>query len=131
MEASILFSHYLIWHYSIGLADLFRVYGNFLWFIWNFFSIPLLLKTLIAPWKRMSEDKKKAGLHPEEFFGNLLVNILMRFIGMIMRLIIIIVGLIMFLVVLTLGIIAILIWTLLPLVIPFLMVLGLKLIFLN
>lgn len=79
----------------------------------------------------MSEDKKKAGLHPEEFFGNLLVNILMRFIGMIMRLIIIIVGLIMFLVVLTLGIIAILIWTLLPLVIPFLMVLGLKLIFLN
>ena len=130
MELSLLFSHYLIWHYSIGLADLFRVFGNFLWFIWNFFSIPLLLKTLFSPWRRMSEDKKKQGLHPEEFFGNLLVNMIMRVVGIFARLIMILFGLVFLVLTAGLGMVAILIWLTLPVAIPFLFILGLKLIFL-
>ncbi len=130
MEASILFSHYLIWHYSIGLADLFRIVGNFLWFIWNFFSIPLLFKTLFSPWKRLSEGKKKPGLHPDEFFGNLIVNSIMRLIGVFARLIMIVFGLVFCVLVFVSGILAIVVWLTLPVLVPFLFLLGFKLIFL-
>ncbi len=78
----------------------------------------------------MSEDKKKQGLHPEEFFGNLLVNMIMRVVGIFARLIMILFGLVFLVLTAGLGMVAILIWLTLPVAIPFLFILGLKLIFL-
>ena len=50
------FLAYVKWHYSQGLRELFGVSGNFLWFVSNFFSFKLFIKTLFAPWKRLGEN---------------------------------------------------------------------------
>ena len=81
---------YLLWHYVLAWSDLVRLYKNFTWFLWNFFSIPLLLRTLFSPWKRLHEgaNKESAG-----FLGKLILNTILRFIGFGMRVCTILFGL--------------------------------------
>lgn len=129
MGITLFFSSYLIWHYSIGLADFFRVWGNFLWFDWHFFSIPLLTKTLVSPWRRLGETKKQPGLHPEEFFGNLIVNTLMRIVGIFVRLATIIIGLFFLVVIAIIGFLALIVWLTAPFIIPFLIASSVRLLF--
>lgn len=85
--------YYLAWHYSRALHEMYGVFGNFIWFFYNFFSIPTLLATLFAPFKRMDEGYKK-GLNLEAFFETLIVNTLMRLVGMFLRLVLILMGII-------------------------------------
>ena len=70
---------YLLWHYVLAWGDLIRLYRNLSWFLWNFFSIRILLGTLFSPWHRMRERKSKdtAG-----FLGSLILNGILRFIGL-------------------------------------------------
>ncbi len=106
--------YYLLWHYSRALSEMYRVWRNFLWFFYNFFSIPLLLSTLFAPFKRLDEGYKK-GLRIEAFFETLIVNMLMRLVGACMRIIIIGVGIIV-LALVCLGYVFVLVaWLLAPL----------------
>ncbi|MEM9336907.1 MAG: hypothetical protein AAGA35_03570 [Patescibacteria group bacterium] len=83
---------YLWWHYTDALRQLFRIWINFMWFATHYFSIPLLITSLFAPWKRMTE---RAGAFTFEAYGEaLIVNMMSRVIGFFLRLIIISVGLI-------------------------------------
>ena len=81
---------YFLWHYSLAWEDLFRLYRNFSWFLWNFFSISLLLETLIAPWHRRKEhpDKDTAGI-----LGSFILNSILRLVGFAIRFIAILSGL--------------------------------------
>ena len=70
---------YFAWHYSRALTDLWRNSQNAVWFVYNFFSTRLLLRTFFAPWKRMDEDKTTA------WFERLVINTMMRLFGMVCR----------------------------------------------
>ncbi len=129
MDIPIFLSTYILWHYSVALADFFRIWSNFFWFNWHFFSVPLLTRTLFVPWKRLSETKKTSGLRPDEFLGNLAVNVSMRLVGLFARLFLLAVGAVFFIATAVLGVILLVVWVSMPLLIPLLCVFGTRLIF--
>lgn len=112
---------YLFWHYTAAWEDVLRLYLNLSWFLWNFFSIRILLQTLFSPWHRRRE-------HPEKEFGGLLgsliLNSILRMVGFLIRSLTILFGLI------TLAVFSILyaaffaLWPFLPLLIVGFLVTG-------
>lgn len=82
---------YLWWQYQNGLQEFVRAWMNLHWFLYNFFSIPLLVKSFFAPFHRM-EAKKDRGFDPENIAEVIVVNIMMRFVGMLVRSTIILIG---------------------------------------
>ena len=123
--------HYILWHYSRAIVDLFTICLNLIHFIFNFFSISLLLSTLIAPWKRISEDTKPSFLDIGAFLSSLVVNTIMRIIGFIVRFTMVTIGFIT-LVITVLGSVAVMIiWIGLPFIIVILTVAGFNLLILK
>ncbi len=113
MKFAILPLHYLWWHYTLALRDLTVVSGNLLWFIYRFFSLPSLVKTLFSPWRRLGEGYRR-GFNPQAFLETLVVNTLMRIVGVIFRLVMIAVGLMALVVAILVGILFFIFWFLLP-----------------
>lgn len=83
---------YFVWHYTRAFVDLARVWMNIFWFLGDFFSIGLLMRTLFSPWQRMQEHRRK-GLDIENFLAVLLVNTIMRLVGFFIRIVVISTGL--------------------------------------
>lgn len=128
MGYATLFLSYLWWHYTSALADLVRNYFNFVGFLKNFFSLGLLTKTLFAPWRRMGE-KYGSILDFGNFFGSLIVNTLMRLVGLVIKSIIIIFGLAVIFLSVFVFIAIFVFWLAAPLLIIFLFVFSLGLLF--
>lgn len=116
--------YYTIWHYTKAWGDIFRIIANYLWFVGNFFSINLLLRTLFSPWRRLGARSGE-----ESIFGTLVINFLMRFIGFGMRLGTVIVGALSLLLTMALGSIVLLAWLFLPIIVFFLFFAGLGYVF--
>jgi len=112
--------YYFLWHYSQGLLDYFKVWKNLVWFLWNFFSIKILVKTFFTPFQRLKETYS-GGLDLERFATSILITTLMRLVGMIIRSAIIIFGLISLLIFIIGGLLGIVVWLFLPLIILWLM----------
>lgn len=110
------FLAYIKWHYGQGLRELFGVSGNFLWFVSNFFSFRLLLKTLFAPWKRLGEHYE-GGFDLGAFASVLIVNNLMRAVGFVSKILVLSVGLVSYVLVLIFSFFIFIIWVLAPVVI--------------
>lgn len=120
---------YLLWHYGNALTNIVVVWGNFIWFIFHFFSTFVLLRTLFAPWERIHEAYPKKGQFDLEFFfGTLLVNIIMRIVGALVRLAFILISLALFLCVFSVGSLFIVFWVVAPLGIFYLFNMGLGLV---
>ena len=79
-----LFKNYFGWHYRLALVAWWRIYRNLLWFLFNFFSVALLFRTLAAPWRRLNEAYPK-GFNPGVIVETLVVNGLMRLFGLAVR----------------------------------------------
>lgn len=107
---------YVKWHYSRGLGELFAVSSNFLWFVVNFFSFKLLLKTLFAPWKRLGEHYE-GGFDLGAFASAFIVNSLMRAVGFFTKILVLLVGLFSYIIVLIFAVFIFLIWFLAPAII--------------
>jgi hypothetical protein len=116
MNFFILIPQYLSWHYSKSVGDLLNNYKNFLVFIWEFFSISFLIKTLFTPFQRLKE-KYKGGLDLEDLFAVIVTNVLMRIVGFIVRSLIIIIGLVCLSIFVVFGVVLLILWVLLPVVI--------------
>ena len=119
MQQNIVF-RYLIWHFFDMPKNILRAWRDYLRFNLNYFSVPLLLKTLFSPWKKYQASYGKGfdvGRYLEAFFSNMIF----RIFGAIIRTFLIIIGLISEVVVVFGGAIAFFAW----LVLPALMVLGL------
>lgn len=82
---------YLNWHYTTALVSFVRVYKNFWWFLTQFFSIPQLLGSLISPYKRITEKRRRL-LDIEGWIGYLIINFVSRLIGLTLRLVILSLG---------------------------------------
>lgn len=119
---------YGMWHYTRALSDLLHNYKSLIWFLYNFFSIPLLLNTFFAPWKRMSEARKK-GFDPGDFFEKLIVNTVMRVVGVLCRTIIIAFGAAVIAGAVILEVIFFFVWLAAPVLIVALFINGFALLF--
>jgi len=115
--------HYFIWHYSRAFKELFHVWLNFLWFIIHFFSIPQLMRSWFSPWKRMVEDRgNKWNL--EDLAAYIIIGLISRIIGGILRTVIIALGLVCLLSAVIAGFAIHLFWIVAPLLIFSLFVIG-------
>ncbi len=110
---------WLAWHFFQMPADLVLVWKNYIFFVAGYFSIPLLLSTLLSPWRHTAFASSKR-FDMGEFFGNLIANAFSRVIGAVLRLALILAGLVAQVIVIALGALAIIFC----LVVPFI-VLGL------
>jgi hypothetical protein len=115
--------HYLVWHYSRAYIEFSRVWFNLMWFVAHFFSILDLMKSWLSPWKRMIEERKK-GWDVEELLSSMVINIISRILGGIMRTVIIALGLASLIITFVGGILVYLIWTVAPALIIGLIIMG-------
>lgn len=90
MSRSSLVLDYFVWHYTLGFRSLTATWLNFMWFIFHFFSIALLVRTLFSPWKRMRASTRSFDLN--ELLETIIFNILSRLFGALIRLSIIGIG---------------------------------------
>lgn len=107
--------HYLLWHYTRAFLEIFNVWLNLMWFVVNFFSIPQLLRSLFSPWKRIQEGRgEKWNL--EDLAGFIIIGLISRLIGFILRLTIITLGLVCLFIVVFGGFAVYVLWVAAPLV---------------
>jgi len=107
---------FLIWHYSKGLK--FYISRWFSYFDWinHYFSVPLLIKTLFAPWKRLIVTDRSPGFNLQKFMEKFTFNIISRGIGAIVRFSLIWVGIILIIFVYIAGILGLLVWLVIPII---------------
>jgi hypothetical protein len=120
--------HYLLWHYTEAYKELFSVSKNLIWFVVHFFSLPQLLRTLFSPWRRIVEEKKR-NWNIEDFASRVLINIISRIIGAIMRLLVISIGLVCLLATLTISLATCILWVFMPAIIIGCFALGITYLF--
>ena len=123
-------SDYFRWHYSRAFGELFHVWLNFLWFVIHFFSLPQLSRSLFSPWKRMTEEKQ-GGFSFEGLATYLIVNLLSRVVGFLMRGSVIALGLLVLALTISAGLITIVLWVTAPVVIVASLGIGVTLLITN
>jgi hypothetical protein len=120
--------HYLLWHYGRAFAEIYHVWKNLFWFVINFFSLPQLIRSFFAPWKRMTEERGNS-FSFEDLAGFIIVNLISRLIGMMLRTMVIVFG-IASLLLLSLGIVLTYIfWVTAPIIIAGCLYYGIVLLF--
>ena len=115
-----IFSMWLVWHFYEMPKFLLGVWKNYILFALNYFSLPILLKSLFAPWRKYKWIYPK-GFNVVEFFNTLISNFFSRILGALMRIVLIIVGIIFQIFVVLAGLVVFLLW----LFIPFIIITGL------
>lgn len=106
---------YLYWHYTKGVKRYLEIWRDFIWFFWNFFSIPLLLRTLFSYWHR-DITRMGRGFDPKEFLQTLAFNFISRGVGAVVRLFTILFALIIEILIILFGAVFFIVWLGLPLV---------------
>lgn len=100
---------YLVWHYTRAVRDLLTIVGNFIWFFYNFFSLPLLLKTLFVPFHRL-EEHAASGLDLGAMLEAFMVNILMRCVGAVLRIFVLLIGILFLILTFAAGCLMLVAW---------------------
>lgn len=108
-----IFTEWLLWHFYQVPRFLLQVWENYILFALNYFSLPTLLKSLFAPWRRYKWNYPKA-FDVGEFFSTLISNIFSRFLGALMRVVLIIFGILFQIFVILSGAIIFLLWIFVP-----------------
>jgi hypothetical protein len=107
---------YLRWHYGRAILSLTRIWGNFLFFLREYFSLRQLFFNFFDPWKRMS-DHYPSFFETKKFFFALISNLIMRVVGILMRLGLILIGLLAYAGLALLFLPALALWLILPIII--------------
>ena len=129
MHFAIVIGRYFIWHYGRAISDLTRIYRNLIAFIFNFFSVSILVNSYFAPWRRLSEDYPAKSVDLFNYFSTFLVNIIMRLVGIFMRTVIIVLGIAVTLLVILSYPIILLFWIVLPFAVIIIFFIGFGLFF--
>jgi hypothetical protein len=119
MNALVVLPYYAKWHYGQGIKDFFHNWKVFLLFLADFFSLGLLAKTLFAPWERMNEGYG-SGFNPSRFFETLLVNIIMRLFGFVVRFTVLIFGFLSIVLTMLVGLLFFIVWVCAPVILVYL-----------
>ena len=115
---------YFQWHYGKALFSLSSLWGNFSYFVIEFFSIESLFKNFFSPWKRMADNYPR-GFSLKKYFEVLITNLIVRVFGMIMRSGLLFVSLGCYFLLVILYPLLVVIWLLLPLLVLLLIGSGL------
>jgi len=113
----------LAWLYRDGIREYTRAWMNIHWFLYHFFSVPVLLGSFFAPFHRIHESRH-AGFDVEDWLGVFAVNSLMRLVGMIVRTAFLVIGIFSELLVFAVGAVVLGIFVSLVIFIPFLVAFG-------
>lgn len=114
MQRNIIFQ-YLIWQFFDAPKGLLLAWKNFLLFNLNYFSVPLLLKTLFSPWRKYKWSYGK-GFDVKRYLEAFFSNMLSRTLGAIVRSFLIIVGLAVEIIIICFGFIVFIGWLTLPII---------------
>jgi len=109
-------SLWFLWHFYEMPKFLLGVWKNYIFFALDYFSMPVLLKSLFAPWRRYRWSYPK-GFDVGGFVSTFISNMFSRFLGAFMRIILIIVGIFFQIFVIFVGLIIFLLWILIPFII--------------
>lgn len=113
MLFALVIHHYLWWHYGQAFGQIRHLTKNFLWFTVHFFSLPQLFRSLLSPWRRITTERGQR-FNLEDIAGYLIINIISRIIGAILRTIVILLGLLVLMTLLLGTITLYLAWILAP-----------------
>lgn len=116
---------YTYWHYTNAVIAMAGIVRNILIFLWRFFSIPDLLKTLVSPWQRLQESYGD-GFDIQEKLTALVVNTIMRLVGAVVRLAVISFGVVVLLLASGAAVASFIVWLFLPAVIGLLVAVSLQ-----
>jgi len=108
--------HYVLWHYTRAWLEILHVWKNLTWFVINFFSLPQLMLSWLSPWKRMTEGRGETW-NLEALASYIIIGIISRIVGAIMRTVVIFLGLVSLAIVITGGFITLLFWAVAPMII--------------
>lgn len=106
---------FLVWHYTKGFEFYITSWNSYFTWINHYFSLPTLLLTLFAPWKRLIVEDKSPGFNLTRFFENLMFNLISRVIGATVRFTLFWVGIILIIFTFLGGILGLGFWVLFPL----------------
>lgn len=106
--------YYLNWHYTQGIVELFRNLLHIIVFEFHFFSVKDLLLTLFSPFQRLKEDYGSSIIEFEKILSALVVNIIMRIVGFMVRSVILLVAFFCITISLILIPVILIFWILLP-----------------
>lgn len=120
--------HYLVWHYTRAFGEIRHVAKNLLWFVVHFFSLPQLIRSFFAPYRRMTEERGNA-FNLEDLASFVIIGLISRIIGMILRTVVILCGLATLSILLVLIVATFVFWITAPLAIVTLIIIGLRFIF--
>ncbi len=120
--------HYLAWHYTKAFGEIRHVAKNLLWFVVNFFSLPQLIRSLFAPYKRMTEGRGNA-FNLEDLASFIIIGLISRIIGTILRTTIILSGIVALIILIALIIGTFIFWLTAPLAIIVLIGISFRFIF--
>ena len=123
-----IFFQYLGWQFFDVPKKLIKVWKNFLLFNLNYFSIPLLIKTLFAPWRKYKVSYGR-GFDIGKYFEALLSNLIFRILGAIIRIFLIIIGLFLEVLIIFAGIAVFLGWIAGPVILIYGLIFGFKVLF--
>jgi len=107
---------YIKWHYGGAITNYVRLVRTGRDFILYFFSLPLLLRTLFSPYKRIQEPRTRR-FSFEDWAGQIIINALSRIIGFILRISIIILGLLFFVAFMIISVFGFAFWIASPIIV--------------
>jgi hypothetical protein len=126
---TLLFPHYIAWHYTLGLRGIMHHWETFTWFFWHFFAIDLQFKTLFLPFERLQETSKGSGLDLEAIFSAFATTMIMRMVGFLLRLSVIAIGFLSILALAVCAIFVLFLWLIMPLLICVMLVVAIAALF--
>jgi hypothetical protein len=115
-----LLPYYFSWHYFGAIKNLMIIWGNYIWFTWNYFSIKILFLSFFRPYKRIDDRnffKLQKNQNPTKTFS-------MRLFGVLLRLAVLVAGAITMLLILVGGFLLFVFWFFLPLILIIVFVLA-------
>ncbi len=109
---------WVFWHFIEMPKNILKSWKDIFRFYLNYFSIPLLLKTLFAPWRHNLSSYPK-GFDLGEYFEIFIFNLISRTIGAILRFFLILIGILIEILIIFFGLIMFLAWFILPIFLIF------------
>jgi hypothetical protein len=123
-----IFLKWIWWQFFEVPKNILKAWKNFLKFGLNYFSTPLLIRTLFYPWRKYKWLYPR-GFQLGDYFEALFSNAIFRILGALFRSVFIIIGIFFEILIFFIGLSIFLAWLILPLFLVFCIYHGFRLFF--